>query len=136
MTSESSFKAENPDKIVDLASFPVNASIGKTSRAKCRVRQTQREFVGIIVHLGQCIGNDPMIEVSLVAVIGREVVCLLRVENEFAECLEVRFKSGFWDLDFFLGFPRPFSPCFLILVVPKRTFYNRVTNVLCVEQLP
>ena len=73
MTSESSFKAENPDKIVDLASFPGHTSISGTSRARRRMRRTQREFVGVIVHFRQRIGNDPAIEVSFGAVMDREV---------------------------------------------------------------
>jgi len=33
MTSESSFKAENPDRIVDLASFPARTFVNETPRA-------------------------------------------------------------------------------------------------------
>ena len=73
MTSESSFRAENPDKIVDLASFPARTFVREKYRARWRVERTQREFVGVIVHLGQRIVNDPAIEVRFGAVVNQEV---------------------------------------------------------------
>ena len=73
MTSESSFKAENPDKIVDLASFPVCIFVSVASRVRWGVVRTQREFVGVIVHLGQRVENDPVIEVSFGPGMSQEV---------------------------------------------------------------
>lgn len=63
----------------------------------------------------------------------RKIADLLRVEDEFAEGLQVRFKSWFRYLDFTLGFPRSSSLCFLFLVVSKRTFCNHVKKAPLVE---
>jgi len=72
MTSESSFKAENPAKIVDLASFPARTFVNETSRGGLWVGRTQREFVGVVLHLVQRVGNDPVIYMSFGAVINLE----------------------------------------------------------------
>ena len=87
MASESSFKAENPAKIVDLASFPMRAFVNGTPRRGWRMGRTQREFVGIIVHLVQRIGNDSVIYMSFDAVIDQRATGLLRIEDEFAKGL-------------------------------------------------
>lgn len=94
------------------------------------MEQTQRELVGIIVHLGQRVVNDPVVDVSSGVVINQKLADLLRVEDELAKGLEVRLEGWFWDFDLFLGFPGPFGLCLLVLVVPKRTFCNDVKNAL------